>query len=216
MGARKDLKQYQDTPGPGAYSAQGGDGGFSKKTGGYSFGKGRGNQGQGSVSPGPGAYSVDDPYSRPLNKSTGNVLARAARSSMRPNDIPGPGAYDYGASSLLRDNRGAKLGKAPRADLINKTGADIGPGGYAVPREFDNLLKPGGKFDKGPRQVYREDGLPGPGQYDAGSAYDKMAQQHAGRSFHYNSGQVRQVSKRYQLQERHPWTRCLRSELQSS
>lgn len=190
MGGRKDLKLYMDTPGPGAYAMQGGDGSYSKKNGGYSFGKGRGDLAQGSVSPGPGAYSVDDPYGKPLNRSTGNVLARAARSSMKTDEIPGPGTYDYGSSALLRDNRGAKLGKAPRGDLINKTGAEVGPGGYAVPREFDNMTKPGGKFDQGPRQIIREDGLPGPGQYDAGSAYDRVTSHHGGSPSSNVSGQV--------------------------
>lgn len=174
MAHRKQGNYSTDTPGPGAY-AQDGMKFKGKVSSGYSFGKGSmaNNLGGRSDSPGPGAYNYAEYYGA-LNKSSGNVLGKAARNALSNSDAPGPGAYDLN-TGLLRDKRGAVVGRAPRDGKLGSGAGALGPGGYDVKREFDGSPSKGYKIGKSPRLKLDLDDKPGPGQYDMGRAFEVIS-----------------------------------------
>ena len=155
----------RDMPGPGAYDADAGLGGTMGRSKGYSVSKAplRPDSSNKFV-PGPGTYTSPDSIT---SKTGGIKFGKAARRGLeRDSDAPAPNTYNILDTDLVQKRSpGIKFGKS----VLKNPGSNVpGPGNYEVPTKAINPEQ-GPRFSRALRTHYKENFVPGPGQYESGS-----------------------------------------------
>lgn len=173
MRGKASNSRKGDTPGPGAYSANGetsGAGNPSKfsRSPNYGFGGASRDGIRPQSSPGPGQYQPRSPIN-----STKYGFGTSERVGVRSRpDQPGPASYRVEGKM---GNEGPKYSNGPRRNNSSLSGTTPGPGAYHPDTSSTSTFSGTKKFGFGtsPREGRSMVANPGPGAYDSKTSVDK-------------------------------------------